>query len=193
MHDASSILDSSDSGIIRRARSRLNLDPEWGRLSSASKLVTGYLKRTITTTGSSRRLPPSRPHRLGVAIHHLRDERKRSLHGEIFDLPATGGLFVNIEHVAIVPDEVEALYDAAYIHYISFRTGETARLWMRNTAVVPIRLTIFCNGLKCRSSGFARSASCMQTATSSGSNWRSSAVLSHEPEPFSFLQCNVRP
>jgi tRNA (cmo5U34)-methyltransferase len=64
----------------------------------------------------------------GFAIHHLPDERKRSLYGEIFELLATGGLFVNIEHVASVSDEVEALYDAAYIDYISSRTGENRAL-----------------------------------------------------------------
>ena len=36
----------------------------------------------------------------GYTIHHLPDERKRALYGEIFSRLARGGLFVNIEHVA---------------------------------------------------------------------------------------------
>ena len=64
----------------------------------------------------------------GFAIHHLPHERKYSLYAEIFDLLATGGLFVNIEHVASVSGEVEALYDAAYIDYISSWTGKDRAL-----------------------------------------------------------------
>jgi tRNA (cmo5U34)-methyltransferase len=60
----------------------------------------------------------------GFAIHHLPHARKYSLYAEIFDLLAAGGLFVNIEHVASVSGEVEALYDAAYIDYISSWTGK---------------------------------------------------------------------
>ena len=60
----------------------------------------------------------------GLAIHHLPHARKRSLYAEIFEFLAAGGLFVNIEHVASVSGDVEALYDDAYIDYISSRTGK---------------------------------------------------------------------
>lgn len=60
----------------------------------------------------------------GFAIHHLPHVRKRELFGEIFDMLVPGGLFVNIEHVASASEELEALYDNAYIDNISVRTGK---------------------------------------------------------------------
>jgi SAM-dependent methyltransferase len=36
----------------------------------------------------------------GLAIHHVNHERKRQLYTEIFDLLASGGVFLNFEHVA---------------------------------------------------------------------------------------------
>jgi tRNA (cmo5U34)-methyltransferase len=36
----------------------------------------------------------------GLAIHHLRHERKRMLYGEIFGLLRSGGVFLNLEHVS---------------------------------------------------------------------------------------------
>jgi tRNA (cmo5U34)-methyltransferase len=36
----------------------------------------------------------------GLAIHHLNHERKKQLYTEIFDLLTSGGVFLNLEHVA---------------------------------------------------------------------------------------------
>jgi tRNA (cmo5U34)-methyltransferase len=45
------------------------------------------------------------------AIHHQPDHRKRALYGEIVDLLATGGVFINIEHVQSATPRISAIWD----------------------------------------------------------------------------------
>jgi tRNA (cmo5U34)-methyltransferase len=49
----------------------------------------------------------------GFAIHHLPDERKRSLYAELFDLLEPGGVFLNLEHVASSTPVLNAEFLAA--------------------------------------------------------------------------------
>lgn len=51
----------------------------------------------------------------GFAIHHLPDERKRALYGEILTLLAPGGTFAHIEHVAPEQDWVSEAFHAGMV------------------------------------------------------------------------------
>ncbi len=48
-----------------------------------------------------------------MAIHHLEDERKRSLYAEVFDLLEPGGVLANFEHVASPTERLHRAFFAA--------------------------------------------------------------------------------
>ncbi len=58
-------------------------------------------------------------------IHHLPDERKQALYGELFELLAPGGLFVNIEHVASRAEIYTGIFDRLMIEGTAASSPET--------------------------------------------------------------------
>jgi SAM-dependent methyltransferase len=54
----------------------------------------------------------------GFSIHHQPDQRKRSMYGEIFELLAPGGVFLNQEHVASATPAGESLFDELFIDFL---------------------------------------------------------------------------
>ncbi|MCL5123696.1 MAG: class I SAM-dependent methyltransferase [Deltaproteobacteria bacterium] len=47
----------------------------------------------------------------GFSIHHQPDERKIPIYSEIFDMLASGGMFINLEHVASPTKPIAELWD----------------------------------------------------------------------------------
>lgn len=60
----------------------------------------------------------------GFAIHHLPDERKRALYGEIRACLVPGGVFLNLEHVA----SVDSREHARFLALLGGREDESNRL-----------------------------------------------------------------
>jgi tRNA (cmo5U34)-methyltransferase len=54
----------------------------------------------------------------GFAIHHLADDRKRALYGEIHGLLSEGGAFLNCEHVSSPSPRLEAMFDDAMSEHL---------------------------------------------------------------------------
>jgi hypothetical protein len=62
----------------------------------------------------------------GFSIHHQPDERKRQIYTEIFDLLASGGMFINMEHVASPTERIAELWDRIRVdslHNFAVRRG----------------------------------------------------------------------
>ena len=55
----------------------------------------------------------------GFAIHHLEDEQKLALYGQVFRLLKPGGVFVNIEHAASASPLGEALFQEAFARHLA--------------------------------------------------------------------------
>jgi tRNA (cmo5U34)-methyltransferase len=53
-----------------------------------------------------------------LAIHHLRNERKRALFRRIFDILRPGGVFLNVEQVAGPSNSLEAFYDLVHEQHV---------------------------------------------------------------------------
>ena len=60
----------------------------------------------------------------GLAIHHLTDDRKRSLYREIFDHLNPGGTFLNCEHVASRAPWGQGMYDDAVSEHLWRRRND---------------------------------------------------------------------
>jgi ubiquinone/menaquinone biosynthesis C-methylase UbiE len=60
----------------------------------------------------------------GFAIHHLPDERKRALYGEVHGLLSPGGTFLNCEHVSSPSPRLEQIFDDAMSEHLWRRRRE---------------------------------------------------------------------
>jgi trans-aconitate methyltransferase len=106
--DAEAILVDFSAPMLTEARAALQ----------GIDATTQIVNADLADAGWKTTIEQSRPIDLIVsayAIHHLTDERKRALYAEVFDCLTSGGLFLNIEHVASANASIEALSDELMI------------------------------------------------------------------------------
>ena len=103
-------------GLLRRGRPRMlgvGLDFSEIMLAAAGERFAGEEGVELVEHNLAEPLPD-----LGrfdavvssMAIHHLEDERKRSLFGEVLELLEPGGVFANFEHVASPTPRLHAAF-----------------------------------------------------------------------------------
>jgi tRNA (cmo5U34)-methyltransferase len=54
----------------------------------------------------------------GYSIHHQPDVRKREVYAEVFAMLSSGGVFINVEHVASASPWVESIHDDLFIDHL---------------------------------------------------------------------------
>ena len=54
----------------------------------------------------------------GFSIHHLADQRKKELYGEIYNLLSPGGICINMDHVESATSDIEGLFEQYYIDHL---------------------------------------------------------------------------
>jgi SAM-dependent methyltransferase len=103
-------------GLLRRDRPQMRgvgLDASEPMLAAARRRFAGSEGIELVEHDLIEPLPPlGRFDAIvsGMAIHHLEDERKRSLYAELFELLEPGGVFANFEHVASATPRLHAAF-----------------------------------------------------------------------------------